>query len=78
MTDWTSETELATDARMSTRSSWTSSTVYTDLGLCSTGAFTKILFTFFGIYVWELFQTSDFEISILLGRRKLQWPMGTF
>ncbi|EIM88245.1 uncharacterized protein STEHIDRAFT_155595 [Stereum hirsutum FP-91666 SS1] len=56
MTDWTSETELATDAR----------------------AFTKILFTFFGIYVWELFQTSDFEISILLGRRKLQWPMVFF
>ncbi|KAH9853731.1 hypothetical protein C2E23DRAFT_727987 [Lenzites betulinus] len=30
-------------------------------------------FAFFGLYIWEVFQTSDFELSVLTGRRKIRW-----
>ncbi|KAI9001230.1 hypothetical protein BD414DRAFT_452439 [Trametes punicea] len=36
-------------------------------------AYVNILFAFFGLYVWEVFQTSDFEWAILQRRRKLRW-----
>ncbi|THH18566.1 hypothetical protein EW146_g2440 [Bondarzewia mesenterica] len=38
-------------------------------------AFNKVNVAFFGLYIWELFQTSDFEWSLFTGRRKFKWPL---
>ncbi|KAF9008688.1 hypothetical protein BDQ17DRAFT_1236446 [Cyathus striatus] len=38
-------------------------------------AFQKLIFTLFGLYVWELFLTWDFEWSLIRGRRKFRWPL---
>ena len=38
-----------------------------------TVAFVNVIFVCFGLYIWEVFQTSDFELSILQRRRKLRW-----
>lgn len=37
--------------------------------------FTKLIFALFGLYLWEIFQTSDFEWSIITGKRKFGWPL---
>ncbi|KAG6880063.1 hypothetical protein C0992_006875 [Termitomyces sp. T32_za158] len=37
--------------------------------------FAKLIFALFGVYVWELFMTSDFEWSLLSGKRKFRWPL---
>ncbi|KAJ3522561.1 hypothetical protein NM688_g8857 [Phlebia brevispora] len=39
-------------------------------------AFTKLIFSLFGLYVWELFQTGNFEWSLLTRKRKFAWPLG--
>ncbi|KAH9943089.1 uncharacterized protein BXZ73DRAFT_97147 [Epithele typhae] len=38
-------------------------------------AYTNVIFACFGLYIWEVFQTFDFELSLLRGRRKfrLEW-----
>ncbi|CDO74030.1 hypothetical protein BN946_scf185043.g80 [Trametes cinnabarina] len=36
-------------------------------------AYVNIVFAFFGLYVWEVFQTSDFEWSVIQRRRKIRW-----
>lgn len=36
-------------------------------------AYSNLVFACFGLYVWEVFQTSKFELSIFEGRRKLRW-----
>ncbi|KAI0773896.1 hypothetical protein C8Q74DRAFT_1201136 [Fomes fomentarius] len=41
-------------------------------------AYSRLIFACFGLYVWEVFQTSDFELSILQGRRKLRWEWVLF
>ncbi|TFK27079.1 hypothetical protein FA15DRAFT_666815 [Coprinopsis marcescibilis] len=41
-------------------------------------AFQKIIFAFFGLYVWELFMTSDFEWSLLSRKRRFHWPLVFF
>ncbi|KAI0721844.1 hypothetical protein C8T65DRAFT_169688 [Cerioporus squamosus] len=41
-------------------------------------AYANVIFACFGLYVWEVFQTSDFELSILQGRRKLRWQWVLF
>lgn len=33
------------------------------------------MFTFLGVYLWELFTTCDFEWSLIKGRRKFTWPL---
>ena len=38
-------------------------------------AFQKIIFAFFGLYIWELFMTSGFEWSLVARRRKFHWPL---
>jgi hypothetical protein len=38
-------------------------------------AFQKIIFAFFGLYIWELFMTSGFEWSLVTRRRKFHWPL---
>lgn len=38
-------------------------------------AFQKIIFAFFGLYVWELFMTFDFEWSLLTRKRRFHWPL---
>ncbi|KDQ64813.1 hypothetical protein JAAARDRAFT_116772 [Jaapia argillacea MUCL 33604] len=40
--------------------------------------FTKLMFSLFGVYVWELFITSGFEWSLITGKRKFKWPMVVF
>lgn len=37
--------------------------------------FTQMMFTFLGVYLWELFTTCDFEWSLIKGRRKFTWPL---
>lgn len=34
-----------------------------------------MMFTFLGVYLWELFTTFDFEWSLITGRRKFTWPL---
>ncbi|TBU48466.1 hypothetical protein BD309DRAFT_1015556 [Dichomitus squalens] len=36
----------------------------------------NVVFASFGLYIWEVFQTSDFEWSILQGKRKVKWQWG--
>jgi len=38
-------------------------------------AFEKLIYALFGLFVWEMFQTSGFEWSLLTRRRKFSWPM---
>ncbi|EIW62081.1 uncharacterized protein TRAVEDRAFT_57188 [Trametes versicolor FP-101664 SS1] len=35
--------------------------------------YVNVTFAFFGLYVWEVFQTSDFEWAVLTRRRKIRW-----
>lgn len=37
--------------------------------------FLKLIFALFGVYIWELFMTWDFEWSLLNRRRKFRWPL---
>lgn len=37
--------------------------------------FSKLVFSLFGVYLWELFVTWDFEWCLLTGRRKFRWPL---
>ncbi|OBZ77106.1 hypothetical protein A0H81_03541 [Grifola frondosa] len=37
--------------------------------------FTNVIFACFGLYAWEILQTSHFEWSIVKGQRKFSWPM---
>ncbi|PPQ77775.1 LOW QUALITY PROTEIN: hypothetical protein CVT25_011210 [Psilocybe cyanescens] len=37
--------------------------------------FLKLVFTLFGVYVWELFMTWDFEWSLVTRRRTFRWPL---
>ncbi|KAH9844029.1 uncharacterized protein C8Q71DRAFT_696729 [Rhodofomes roseus] len=38
----------------------------------------KLVFALFGVYVWEVFQTSGFEWSLITRTRKLKWPLVIF
>ncbi|EKM59690.1 uncharacterized protein PHACADRAFT_137777 [Phanerochaete carnosa HHB-10118-sp] len=38
----------------------------------------NLLFCLFGIYVWEIFRTSDFEWSLISRARKFSWPLVIF
>ncbi|EAU84579.2 hypothetical protein CC1G_00098 [Coprinopsis cinerea okayama7 len=38
-------------------------------------AFEKIIFAFFGLYLWELFMTCDFEWSLITRKRRFHWPL---
>ncbi|KAH8830322.1 hypothetical protein DL96DRAFT_1668218 [Flagelloscypha sp. PMI_526] len=37
--------------------------------------FIKLVFTLFGVTLWEIFLTLDFEWSLIVGRRKFRWPL---
>ncbi|CCM02830.1 uncharacterized protein FIBRA_04942 [Fibroporia radiculosa] len=37
--------------------------------------YSKLVFALFGVYVWEVFETSDFEWSLITRRRKFTWPL---
>ena len=37
--------------------------------------FAQMMFTFLGVYLWELFTTCTFEWSLITGRRKFTWPL---
>ncbi|PSR73661.1 hypothetical protein PHLCEN_2v10580 [Hermanssonia centrifuga] len=50
---------------------WTSPTEITG----EADVFGKLIFSLFGLYVWEIFQTSDFDWSIITGKRKFVWPL---
>ncbi|KAF9057380.1 hypothetical protein BJ165DRAFT_1397659 [Panaeolus papilionaceus] len=39
------------------------------------GIFHQMTFAFFGVYVWEVFVTWDFEWSLLTGKRTFRWPL---
>ena len=36
-------------------------------------AYVNVIFACFGLYIWEVFQTSEFELSILQRRRRVRW-----
>ncbi|KZW03904.1 hypothetical protein EXIGLDRAFT_663273 [Exidia glandulosa HHB12029] len=38
-------------------------------------AFSKLMFALFGLYVWEMLTTMRFELSILNGSKRFQWPL---
>jgi len=40
--------------------------------------FQKLIFCLFGLYIWELFTTCDFEWSLITKRRRLRWPLTFF
>ncbi|KAL6306654.1 hypothetical protein BKA93DRAFT_728848 [Sparassis latifolia] len=40
-----------------------------------TTAYTNLVFTLFGLYIWELFQTSNFEWSLITRKRDFAWPL---
>ena len=40
-----------------------------------TVAYANVIFASFGLYIWEVFQTSDFEWSIIERKRKLKLQM---
>lgn len=50
---------------------WDSPQVIAKAGL----VFNQMMFTFLGVYLWELFTTCDFEWSLIRGRRKFTWPL---
>ncbi|KAG5654460.1 hypothetical protein H0H81_001959 [Sphagnurus paluster] len=37
--------------------------------------FSKLILALFGVYIWELFTTCDFEWSLMSGRRRFRWPL---
>ncbi|KAJ7276202.1 hypothetical protein B0H12DRAFT_1005264 [Mycena haematopus] len=41
-------------------------------------AFEKIIFVFFGMQIWELFMTLEFEWSLLTRQRQFRWPLVLF
>jgi len=41
-------------------------------------AFQKLVYALFGLFVWEIFQTCEFEWSLITRRRKFTWPMTFF
>ncbi|KAI0751393.1 hypothetical protein C8Q80DRAFT_1098417 [Daedaleopsis nitida] len=41
-------------------------------------SYSNLIFACFGLYIWEVFQTFDFELSILQRRRKLRWQWVPF
>lgn len=43
-----------------------------------TVAYANVIFASFGLYIWEVFQTSDFEWSVIEGKRKLKLEMIPF
>ncbi|KAH9951797.1 hypothetical protein B0H21DRAFT_775945 [Amylocystis lapponica] len=53
---------------------WTVQTVLAE----DADAYGKLVFAIFGVYLWELFQTSNFEWSLITGKRKFVWPMVIF
>ncbi|KAI0728746.1 hypothetical protein C8Q72DRAFT_358450 [Fomitopsis betulina] len=46
--------------------------------LLDTGVYEKLVFALFGLYVWEIFQTSGFEWSLITRTRKFTWPLVIF
>ncbi|KAI0650051.1 hypothetical protein C8Q79DRAFT_923463 [Trametes meyenii] len=39
--------------------------------------YVNVTFAFFGLYIWEVFQTSDFEWAVIQRRRKIRWHWST-
>jgi len=50
---------------------WESAEVMGKVGV----VFSQMMFTFLGVYLWELFTTCTFEWSLIKGRRKFTWPL---
>jgi hypothetical protein len=48
-----------------------------DILLAITDVFLKLIYTLFGLYVWELFITCDFEWSLITRRREFRWPLAS-
>ncbi|KDQ29126.1 hypothetical protein PLEOSDRAFT_1038859 [Pleurotus ostreatus PC15] len=40
--------------------------------------FQDVIYALFGVCVWELFMTCDFEWSLITGQRKFRWPLVIF
>ncbi|KAL0066145.1 hypothetical protein AAF712_006769 [Marasmius tenuissimus] len=39
-------------------------------------SFSKLLHAFVGLYLWEWFNSLDFEYKLITGRHKFKWPLG--
>jgi len=46
-----------------------------DFDVSDLDAFLKLTYALFGVYVWELFMTCDFEWSLITRRRRFRWPL---
>lgn len=69
MVDWTSQVELSRETGMlSYRLLYRPRSHSTLLAV----AYANVVFASFGLYIWEVFQTSDFEWSVIEGKRKLK------
>ena len=44
------------------------------LNMVGVGIFEELLLCLFGLYLWEVLQTGDFEWSLLTRARKFSWP----
>jgi hypothetical protein len=73
MVNWSDPAEIAQDSGMPTEASGEPFWFFEFRGL---GAFLKLgTYTLFGVYVWELFMTCDFEWSLITRRRRFRWPL---
>lgn len=72
MVQWNDATEIAKESRTSLIFSLFH---IAEFCLRCVEIFTKLIFALFGLYLWEIFQTSDFEWSIITGKRKFGWPL---
>jgi len=50
---------------------WQSPRLMAKVGL----VLSQMMFTFLGVYLWELFTTCGFEWSLIKGRRRFTWPL---
>ncbi|PIL36797.1 hypothetical protein GSI_00487 [Ganoderma sinense ZZ0214-1] len=72
MVDWTSQVEIQRGTGMFPYCYLRRSSSYSTL---LTVAYANVIFASFGLYIWEVFQTSDFEWSVVEGKRKLKLHM---
>lgn len=72
MVDWSSPKEIEKDSGEFRLILKSNGSVFELLEL---DVFLKLIFSLFGVYIWELFTTCDFEYSLLSRRRTFRWPL---
>lgn len=73
MVHWRDPMEIARDSGI-----WWFSISKSILLTFRSDVFLKLIYALFGVYVWELFITCDFEWTLITRRRKFHWPLVCF